>query len=190
MCFDPVTALAIGSTAIGAAGQLSQASAAQSAANMQAKIYESQAKTRAAQASFDESRVRDQVGAILGGQTAYYASSGLDVTQGSPVTIAAQTAAQGEVDAVLTRQKGQADAAGLNLQAEQERQAGKQAMMQGVFGAGTTLLSGFGSVARWSSLQPSSAGMTSGTTIDLSRYARLGQSVGSGTSVYGYGGLY
>lgn len=167
--------------ALTAASSISQGMAASQAAKMNAAISESNAKVVAARGAFEESRIRDQVQKVLAGQQAYYANSGLDLTTGSPIAVAASSAAQGEVDALLTRQKGQADSEGLKLQAQQQLEQGRQARLAGFFGAGTALLSTYSNATRWGSLSTS---------------AKDGQSVGTAFNPFGSysnlvaGGLY
>lgn len=109
MC-DLITALTIGSTLIGAAGQMQQASAAASAAEYNAAVQRENANRAERQSRQvleagmrEEQKQRAQASALLGKQTAAMAANGVDVTFGSPLDLLVDTSKQGEADALTIR---------------------------------------------------------------------------------------
>ena len=102
MCVDPVTAMIAGGVLSGA-GQIMTGVEQSKAAKIQAQMARQNSDLALAQGAYQEQEIRRDVAGVLGGQQSYFASSGLDPTVGSPVVLAANTAAKGEVDALLTR---------------------------------------------------------------------------------------
>lgn len=171
MCF---AALAIAGTALQVGGQIASASAASADAGLKEQIYKSNAQVSETtsktqkllaelpvmQARLDEARLRDEVAGTLASEKAGYAAAGLDPASGSPLLIQGITAAQGEVDAGLVRVQGQLNrAAALANSASTDSETAtdlfqaaganieqKSAMVAGLLGAGTALISGFRSI--------------------------------------------
>jgi hypothetical protein len=105
-----MAALAVGSTVVGAAGQMQSANAAASAAEYNASVQRENARLadrqakRVLEAGMEEER--KQLGAtqrLIGKQTAAQAANGLDVTFGSPLDLIVDTATQGKIDAMTIR---------------------------------------------------------------------------------------
>jgi len=162
----PVIALAatIGSTALGVVGSIQQGKAANAAAKYNAQVarnnaqvQEWQAKDAEARGRTKELQHRQQVSQLIGRQRAVMAGNGVDVNLGSAVDLQADTASQGEFDALTIRSNAEREAyaarvGASNYTAEAGLQIGqgKAAKQAGFMGAGTTLLSGAGSVAdKW-----------------------------------------
>lgn len=191
MC-DPITAgaLAIGGTVAKAGSSLLGGISGSQTAKLNASIMRSNAelsmkaaeikresaRTAGQRGAYEEARIRGEVDRTVRGATAHFAARNLDPTVGSPLLIAAVTAAQGEVDARLARARGQierasylADAAsseagGANqlAQASGYDSQAQTSLLSGIFGAATSLLT-LGS-AKWPGLSLPSAG---GAPIDL-----------------------
>jgi len=166
MCVDPITALMIGSTALSAGGSLMSGIENSRVARIQASMAEQKAKTELAQGAYREQETRRQIDAVLGGQQAYFAANGLDPAQGSPVALAASSAGRGEVDALLQRYSAVRDATTSRVEAENYRQQGRQALLSGIFGAGTALLSAGTQYYQWQALRAASPAVT-GATIPI-----------------------
>ena len=73
------------------------------------------------------------------GETAM-AGNGIDFTSGSPLDVMGDMAAEGALDAQITRWRGGQAAAGYLTQADQMQQQGQAAKTAGIVGAGTGLL--------------------------------------------------
>jgi len=169
MC-DPFTALALGSAAVSAGGSLFAGESGKKAAALQADIARGNADTLLRQrqleldqadmprvkATFDAGRLDRQLEQVLGGQAAYFGTTGIDASSGSPLMLAGATAAQGNVDrglifaqAELERAQNlgrvaqiSASAAGQYGQAAASSQKGDDAFTAGVIGAAASMLSG------------------------------------------------
>lgn len=168
MCVDPVTALMVGGAALSGVGQIMTGVEQSKAAKMQAQMARQNADLALAQGAYQEQEIRRDVAGVLGGQQSYFASSGLDPTVGSPVVLAANTAAKGEVDALLTRYGAVRDATTYRVDAASYDRQAKQAMFSGIFGAATTMLNAGASVYQWNGLHATpSAGKSIGTSFRL-----------------------
>lgn len=110
MCVDPVTAMMIGSTVLGAAGSVQQGNAANASAkynaqvaDMNAKLSERQARDTVARGAIDEQQQRMKTAQIVGQQKAAMAANGVDLKFGSPLDALVDTATMGELDALTIR---------------------------------------------------------------------------------------
>jgi hypothetical protein len=132
MC-DVVAALSVGGAIFGAIGQIQQAShnAAVANANAQQAIISANA---------DEQKQRDQVRRILGAQQAGYGGAGVAVDSGSALDVAADTAAQGEVDALTIRYNGRLRANAAQSQAAAYQASIPGAILTGAVNAGTGIM--------------------------------------------------
>jgi len=109
MCgFAPI--LLLGSTLLGAAGQMSQARAqAQSAnyqsqlAQMNAQIAEARSRDAIERGQVEESQKRQQVSNFMGRQKVAFARNNVDMRFGSPLDSIVDTATLGEMDALTIR---------------------------------------------------------------------------------------
>jgi hypothetical protein len=136
MMADPVTLgiVALGvslmGTGMSAFGQYQQGQAQAAASEYNAAATEEKGK-------YEESQARDRLRRLLGTQRALYAKAGVDITSGSPLLVMADTAAQGEQEALNIRR-------GYQTEAGIDRFYGKQYKKAGMIGAGSTFLSGLG----------------------------------------------
>lgn len=168
MCIDPVTAFMVGGAALSGAGQIMTGIEQSKTAKIQGQLARQNADLALAQGAYREQEIRRDVAGVLGGQQSYFASSGLDPTVGSPVVLAANTAARGEVDALLTRYGAVRDATTYRVDAANADRQAKQAMFAGIFGAATTMLNAGASVYKWQGLHATpSAGNATGAAIQL-----------------------
>lgn len=157
MC-DIMMALTIGSTLLGAAGQMQQAQAQASAAKYNAKIgemnaaiAERRAKDAIERGAKEEQRKRQDVQRILGQQQAAMAANGVDLTFGSPLDTIVDTAVLGELDALTIRSNTyreaydhRVDAANKRAGAQLSRMEAKSATAGSYLGAAGTVLGGVG----------------------------------------------
>jgi len=145
------TVIGIISLVAGLAGSASAANAQQQAANAQAeaneynaKILEENAAQAKQKAMWEEDASRDEARKLIAKQRAMYAKSGVDISEGSPLLIMADTAAQAEKDALAIRWQGDIDyTSGMN-QAGLLRYYAKQGRKTGQTQSATTLLQGIG----------------------------------------------
>ncbi len=137
MC-DFLTAAAIAGTVVSAAASIG-------GGVMQYQQAQANARTARREAAFEEDRAREQARRLLAAQRVGYAKAGV-TPEGSPLEVAADTAAQQEIDALAIRWGGR-------QRAEAFRSAGTSALVGGLGGAGGALLTG---VTSWGQnlLQP------------------------------------
>lgn len=157
MC-DLMMALTIGSTLMGAAGQIQQAQATAAAnkynakvADMNAAISERRAKDALERGALAEQQKRRETAALLGKQKAAMAANGVDLTFGSPLDVIVDSATLGELDALTIRSNTyreeydyRVDAANKRSQATMSRGAASSALTGGYLGAAGTVLGGAG----------------------------------------------
>ncbi|MEZ0170771.1 hypothetical protein [Microvirga sp. TS319] len=150
--------LTLGSTLLGAAGQIQQANATAAAskynaqvAEMNSQIAENRAKSTIEAGARDEQMKRQQVQQVLGQQQAGMAANGVDLTFGSPLDTITDTAVLGELDALTIRTNtyreaynARVDAANQRAGAELYRGQAKSAQSGGYIGAFGTILGGAG----------------------------------------------
>lgn len=97
------------------------------------------ANAQATQVAQDNKRKMGEVAANIG-------ASGVETT-GTPLSVMADQAMQGELARQLTQYQGTVQANAYNAQAQLDEAKAKQDENSGLFGAGGTLLSGFGKLA-------------------------------------------
>lgn len=91
-----------------------------------------------------------KVGQIIGSQKAAQGASGLDVNTGSAVDVRASAAQTGRLDELTILNNAANKALGLRAEAALETQKADNAITEGMFGAGTSLLSAATSVSdKW-----------------------------------------
>lgn len=123
-------AMIIASTAIQALGAIQQGKAAQSAANYNAQVMETNAANERSASNQREEAQRRQARMVLGQQRAAFAQSGTGL-EGSAADVMQQSAADAELDALTMRYEGDMRASGLMAQAGMERYEGRQARKAG-----------------------------------------------------------
>ena len=119
------------STAMTAAGQHQQGQAAKKAGEYQAQAHatnaalgEQRARDALMRGAVEERKHRRQTAQLIGQQTAAQAANGLDVSFGSTLNVALDTAMLGELDALTIRENAKREARGEKLGAhDQRRQA-------------------------------------------------------------------
>lgn len=169
MC-DLSIMLTLGSSIIGAAGQMQQAQAQASAAKynakvneMNAQLAERRAKDALERGRAEEQRKRLEVQQLLGKQRAAMAANGVDLSFGSPLDTIVDTAVMGELDALTVRSNAYREAYDYRVQAVNQRAGAtlnrmeaRSATTGGYLGAMGTLLGGAGKA--WGAYKQSTAG--------------------------------
>ncbi|WP_334151657.1 virion core protein, T7 gp14 family [Hyphomicrobium sp.] len=149
-------ALMIGSTLIGAAGQVQQAQATAKAnrynaqvQKMNATIADNRAKDAIERGKLEEQRKRQEVARLQGAQTAAMAANGVDLSFGSPLDVLVDTAALGEIDALTIRTNAyreayehKVDAANKRAGAQLSSMSADAAKTGGYLSAAGTILGG------------------------------------------------
>ena len=156
--FDPVTLMVAGGTALGAYGQYQGGLAAeaegktqQNMANYNAALQEREAKQIEAQTAMQQKQQAEEASRTASTLRAGLGASGAVSTAGSPLMIMAKQASQSELENLNIGYQGMEQATAARsgaalsrmegLAARQKGRAGKTA---GFLGAGSTLLTGFG----------------------------------------------
>ncbi len=140
-------ATSIVGSVISAKGKRDQGQVEQQAYDYNAEILEGEAETVKEKAFYDEEVYREKVSNLISTQRAAYGASGVVVGEGSPLVVMADTARQGEKEALMIRYGGSVEGTGLLNRAQLQTFYGKAARRAGKIGATTTLLSGLGSAA-------------------------------------------
>ncbi len=137
MC-DLIMALTLGSTLLGAVGQVQQAQAQASASEYNAKVQEMNAvvsERRARDAiergQTEEQMKRQEVQKVLGAQTAAMAANGVDLSFGSPLDTLVDTATLGELDALTIRSNAYREAHDYEVGAVNQRAGAGLSRMEG-----------------------------------------------------------
>jgi hypothetical protein len=142
-----MTALAIGSLALSAFGQVKAGKAAKeagksehAAADAQAGLLDYNAQIADAQAADaitrgqeEENRYRQGVRTLIGSQRAGFAGQGVDIGVGSAVDVQADTAYLGELDALTLRTNAAREAWGFRTQATDLRNRARVTRQTGIF---------------------------------------------------------
>lgn len=136
MC-PPILAL----TGVAAAGGVANAVMTNSAERFNADLSEQRATQERAAAKDSADRHRLKVRALIGSQRAGFAKAGVRM-EGTPANILADTAAQGEKDALLIMHGGELRARDAEARAKASRFAGRQALFSMPFTVGSTVLGG------------------------------------------------
>jgi hypothetical protein len=109
-----------------------------------AKVAERDAEQARISADYEEKRHRENAMRLMGSQRAQYGASGVDMSDGSPVDVNADTAIQTELDALAIRYGGKVKSNAYMDDAALSRMGAKNAMTKGVMGAGSSILTGYG----------------------------------------------
>jgi hypothetical protein len=155
----PVAIMAV-SAAMSAYGQYQQGQAAaaegeaaQGMAEYNAKLQEREAQQIEAKTAYDQRREAAAADRRMSSLRAGFGASGIVSTEGTPLLIQATQAAESEMDNLMIgyegQQQAQASRSGASLsrlEGDIARQKGRNQRTGSFIGAGSTLLSGFGSM--------------------------------------------
>lgn len=135
-------------SAIGGAMAAKDAGEAQkAAADYNAKVLEAQAQSEREAAAFEETQQREKAAKMRARQRVAYLASGVDLSEGTPLEVLGQQAGEMEMDALTIRYNGEIKAKQSESQAAIYRMQGAQAKKAGYTNAGSSLLTGVGSMA-------------------------------------------
>lgn len=149
--------LALAGTILGAYGAYSSGQSAKSAAAAQARAQEEAARYARAAAAFEAKRSRRADARTLAEQRAQVAKAGVAL-EGSPLDVYAESVRTAEQNAQAILFEGELRARGLEAQARLSRLEGADAKRAGQIDTVTTILGGFGQMAK---LGPSAGGGSS-----------------------------
>ena len=144
MCLGPEVsaAVAIISSLVGATGAVVSGVATKQAADFNAEIIRRNKQFEVDKASFEADQKRRDVQKLLARQAVGFAKSGVVLSEGTPIEVLADTAAQGELDAQTIIYGGDIRAATLEQEARLSEARGRSALTGSFFTAGATLLTG------------------------------------------------
>jgi hypothetical protein len=111
-------------------------------ANRQASAYEDAADAARAQAKNAAAQERDKYRRLASGQRAQYGASGVDVNEGSPIDVLADTDAEGEVSAMQLLYSGELEAWNQKQKAAAARSKATGSIISGIAGGLSTGLLG------------------------------------------------
>jgi len=137
------TVAGLGGTALQAIGQKRAGEAAEAVSRLNATQAEQEAVVKTEAAKAETWRLSRQANAMEGEQAAAFGGSGFTL-QGSPLEVMANTAREYERDILATGFGGQVGANQKLNEADIYRWQGRQQKQASLWGAGTTLLTGFG----------------------------------------------
>jgi Tfp pilus assembly protein PilN len=149
-------------------GQLQQGRAARQAADAEARMLENQAAQQRDQAEQEAERIRSSADKARGAARAQLAASGVNVNQGTALTIEDEIGQESERDAYMTLLTGDRQARGSTFAASQAKARGRNAQTASVLGAIST------GAQAWKGVKSSEPPVTDG-----------GYSIGQGSA---YGG--
>lgn len=127
-----------------AKGQKDAAAAENDAMNFNADIADSNAGQIREKAAWDEGINRDNARQFIGRQRTMYAKSGVNISEGSPLLIMADSAEKAEKDALAIRWGGDVAATEQENQANLLRFYGRNSIKAGNTQANATMLQGIG----------------------------------------------
>lgn len=145
------------STVVSAGAQFMQGQSAARAASANAAMAEEEAQRSRQAAAAEEQRNREQSRRVISAQRAAYGASGVVSEEGSPLLALADSASEAELDALSIRYSGETQSRRYMAQAASDRASASSYRMQGLVGAGTSLLSGATRVGRILSPAPAPA---------------------------------
>ncbi len=136
MCGPAVAVgLMVASAVVSTIGAVQQASAQAKSARYAADATQDQARA-------EEALQRNQARRLLGQQQAAFAASGVRADSGSPLDVAADSAAQAELDALTIRQRGRVASDFYKFQARQARSTIPLTILGGTLNAASAFSSG------------------------------------------------
>lgn len=134
--------LAVIGAVVSAAGTVMQGNAAVKAADFNTDVAKKNADAAAQQAAFDAEQTRDKNKRVLAAQRAAYSASGIDPDAGTAIDVQADSAAQGEMDALVSIYTGAASANSITARARLGKMEAQGARSAGYVSAGGTVLGG------------------------------------------------
>lgn len=134
--------------AMNATSQYQAGKAQSQIAGYNARVAEAQAVDAIERGELEESRQRSSTQQLIGSQRARLAAQGIEIDSGSALEVQEDTAALGEMDALMIRNNAAREAWGYRTQAADYRNQGTIAKAQGTSQAIGTILGTAGNVYR------------------------------------------
>ncbi len=131
-------------TAISAAGSVASGIQQSRMAEYNAEAMRRNAQAAIASGRWEMAKTQEKGESLGATQRTAYAASGVDISEGSPLTVMADTAAKVERDILAEKYQSQVKAYGFESQANLMDYYGDSAFWSGLIGAGGTLLTGLG----------------------------------------------
>jgi hypothetical protein len=141
------TVAAATGTAVSAYGSIQAGRQAEETAKFNAALEAQKARAEMESAAYEEKQSRRERSRLLSRQAALYGKAGVKM-EGSPLDVMAETAAEGELEALMIRKYGATKAQQAMSQAQIDRYMGRTARTTGYMRAGTTLLTEGGSLLK------------------------------------------
>jgi hypothetical protein len=135
------------SSIAGAISAQNAADAQSEALDYNASIMDKEAMAERESAKFEETRQREANAKLMARQRVAYATSGVDLSEGTPLEVLGSQAGEMEMDALAIRYNGEIKAKKNESQAAIYRLQSQQAQRAGFANAGSSLLTGIGSAA-------------------------------------------
>ena len=140
------TAATVASTALTAVAAISQGQAQKRQAEFQATVQRQQAERERQQAEADEQDFRRRQALLSSSRRAALGASGVEGGEGSPLLVSEDFAGEAELQALRLRSGGELRATRLEQSAQLQRLKGRNAQTGGFLRAGSSLLSGAGTL--------------------------------------------
>lgn len=112
-----VAILGVIAAAASATGTVMASNAQVKAADYNSEVAKKNAEAAAQQAAFDAQQIRDKNKRVLAAQRAAYSASGIDPDAGTALDVRADSAAQGEMDALVSIYTGASSANSMTARA-------------------------------------------------------------------------
>jgi hypothetical protein len=132
-------------TVLGAFGSFSQGKAQKEAYEQRAKVAELDAAAALRATEYEASQMNAEARRLRSRQIVQFAKSGM-LMDGTPKLAVADSKGRAEEDAALMKEKGRTEARRLTMQAVYERQMGKSAYQQGLWGMASSFAAGGASI--------------------------------------------
>jgi hypothetical protein len=139
----------IAGTVVSAIGAMQSAQAQQDVANYNAKVADNNAVAESERAGYEAGMIEDEKRRVLAAQRAAGASAGVEIKSGTPLAVMGDSAKAGELDVLARLYGGQAAATAYRNDANRFRAEGKAAMQAGKINAVSSVIGGFGQLARY-----------------------------------------
>ncbi|CAN5484208.1 hypothetical protein BH09PSE4_BH09PSE4_19240 [soil metagenome] len=157
--------------AVQAAGHLIGGIGAYEAGKFNKKVADVEAVNDLNDGVAEEARIRDAARMAIGDQVSAQGSNGFQMGTGSALEALTQSQVNATMDALNARRRATAAAQGKKLEGELALSAGKNAMVQGMFGAATSVV---GNRVDWASAKAGQSGSYGGARLANGSTARSG----------------
>ena len=147
----------VAGTGIAAYGQYQAGQSQKAMADYNAKLARNEAIARDQATAAETERMRSEKKRMISAQRAAAGKTGAMISEGTPLLVMAEDAGLMELDILNMKRTGAMQAQASRSEATLSKYEGKQAARAGMIGAGSTLLSGFGTAAGMASNIPRDA---------------------------------